>query len=136
MIVVDTSALVAILLGEPDAQSLSECLGKADRRLISAANYVELGTVLAGRGRADPLQVTRDLDQLLAVSGIETVAVTGELARAALAARIRYGKGFGAPAKLNFGDCFAYALARSHNAPLLFVGDDFPHTDIQPALVI
>lgn len=134
MLVVDTSALTAILLGEPQARALSECLAEAETRLMSAANYIELGTVLAGRGVVEAAQVSRDVDRILAVAGIEIVPVTADLARAALDARIRYGKGFKAPAGLNFGDCFAYALAKTHDAPLLFVGDDFTRTDIVPAL--
>lgn len=133
MLVVDTSALTAILLGEPEARALSECLAEAETRLMSAANYIELGTVLEGRGVVEPAEVSRDVDRILAVAGIEIVPVTADLARAALNARIRYGKGFKAPAGLNFGDCFAYALAKACDAPLLFVGDDFTKTDVLPA---
>jgi len=136
MLIVDTSALIAILLGETEASALSECISGADECLISAANYIEMGTVLAGRNIVDPDQVSRDVDHILDVADIQIAPITEELARSAQHARIRYGKGFKSPAGLNFGDCFAYALAKSHNAPLLFVGNDFSKTDIQPALIL
>jgi len=134
MLIVDTSALVAILLNEPTAQALAKRLAEAEARLLSAANYIELGAVLAGRGAVDPKKAVQGVDRILSAAAIEVAPVTEELAREALKARIRYGKGFGAAAGLNFGDCFAYALAKAHRAPLLFVGDDFARTDIEPAL--
>ncbi|MGF1456844.1 MAG: type II toxin-antitoxin system VapC family toxin [Alphaproteobacteria bacterium] len=135
MIIVDTSALVAILLGEPMAQALSDCLGAADARLISAANVLELGTVLAGRGTLggaspQPAHVVAGVDRLLIAAAIDIAPVTADLTREALRARFAYGRGFGTRTGLNFGDCFAYALAKTHKAPLLFVGDDFSHTDV------
>lgn len=134
MLIVDTSALVAILQGEPQAPALAERLAAAEARLLSAANYIELGAVLAGRGRVDPKKAAQGVDRILSAAAIDVAPVTEDLARAALTARIKYGKGFGAKKGLNFGDCFAYALAQSHGAPLLFVGDDFTRTDIEPAL--
>jgi ribonuclease VapC len=134
MIVVDSSAVVAILRAEPQAQDLAAALAAADRRLISAANYVELGTVLAGRRTANRAQTQADLDALLEQWEVEIAPVTEADARAALAARIALGQGMGHGGKLNFGDCFAYALAKAHDAPLLFVGDDFTATDVTPAL--
>lgn len=134
MLIVDTSALVAILLDEPLAPALAERLAKADARLLSAANYIGLGTVLAGRGAVDPNEAVQGVDRILSAAAIEIAPVTEDLAREALKARIKYGKGFGSKKGLNFGDCFAYALARSHGAPLLFVGDDFSRTDIENAL--
>jgi len=136
MLIVDTSAMIAILLGEPEASALSECISSADECLISAANYIELGTVLAGRSIVDPDQVSRDVDHILDVADIQIAPITEALARSALKARIRYDKEFKSPAGLNFGDCFAYALAKSHDAPLLFIGNDFSKTDIQPALIL
>ena len=133
MIVVDTSALAAVLLEEADAAAVRNLLGAADARTLSAANYLELGIVIAGRGLvAGPVQ--KAVDQFLAASDIGIAPVTEEHARAALRAHLKYGKGRGHRARLNFGDCFAYALAKSQDAPLLFVGDDFAHTDIKPAL--
>jgi ribonuclease VapC len=133
-VVIDTSALVAILRQERQAQALSDRLDRFSRRLFSAANYVELGTVLAGRGSAGRMSLIRDLDRVLVVAGIEVVPFTADLARLALAARIRFGKGFGAPARFNLGDCFSYALAKANDAPLLFVGEDFSRTDVDDAM--
>ena len=131
MIVVDSSAVVAMMLDEPDADALAIRLAAEPPggRLISAANYVEAGTVLAGRQR-EPLQGVSDLDAFLVDAGIAVAPVDEALARDALQARIRFGKGFGAAAGLNFGDCFAYALAKRLKAPLLYVGDDFGATDL------
>jgi ribonuclease VapC len=134
MIVVDSSAVVAILRAEPQAADLAAALAAADRRLISAANYVELGTVLAGRRTTNRAQTQADLDALLEQWEVEIAPVTEADARAALAARIALGQGMSHGGKLNFGDCFAYALAKAHGAPLLFVGDDFTATDVTPAL--
>jgi ribonuclease VapC len=134
MIVIDSSAIVAILKQEPEADALSGAMAAARSRVMSAVNYVELGTVLAGRRKSAREQTADDLDVLLGDMDVEVHGVTPELARAALRARIKYGKGFGLKKGLNFGDCFAYALARAENAPLLFVGDDFTRTDIESAL--
>lgn len=135
MIVVDTSAVVAILLGEASGPELAERLAQEPfgDRVMSAANYVEAGTVLAGR-HARPERAIEILDTFLASASLRLVAVNEPLAKLALNARIRFGKGFGTRAKLNYGDSFAYALAKSLDAPLLFVGDDFMATDISSAL--
>jgi ribonuclease VapC len=135
MLVIDSSAVVAMMLDECGADALAQRLAAEPRggRLMAAANYVEAGTVLAGR-RRDPQQGVADLDAFLEAFGITIAAIDEDLARAAVQARIRFGKGFGASAGLNFGDCFAYALAKKHNAPLLFIGDDFGATDVTPAL--
>lgn len=135
MIVIDSSAVIAIMLGEPTAAALSERILKEGQggRVMSTANYVEAGTVLAGRVD-NPDDAAGDLDAFLRMAGIELVPVDEEQARIALRARVIFGRGFGARAKLNFGDSFAYALARSFNAPLLFIGDDFSATDITSAL--
>ncbi|ATQ41735.1 type II toxin-antitoxin system VapC family toxin [Caulobacter mirabilis] len=135
MIVVDSSAVIAILFGETIGSALADRLEKElhGQRVISAANYVEVGAVMAGRVE-DPNEARSDLDQFLAVAGVEIAPLTAAQARLALEARVKFGRGFGSPAKLNFGDSFAYALAKSLNAPLLFVGDDFAATDITPAL--
>ena len=135
MLVIDSSAIVAMMLGEPSADALALRLAGEPhgQRTISAVNYVEAGTVLAGR-RGDPYQGVADLDAFLENFGIAIAALDEDLARTAMQARIRFGKGFGASAGLNFGDCFAYALAKSLDAPLLFIGDDFAATDITSAL--
>jgi ribonuclease VapC len=135
MIVIDSSAIVAMMLDEPGADALAQRLAAEPRggRMIAAVNYVEAGTVLAGR-RRDPYQGVADLDAFLENFGVTIAVIDKDLARAAMQARIRFGRGFGASAGLNFGDCFAYALAKMHDAPLLFIGDDFGATDIKPAL--
>ena len=128
--VVDTSALVAILLGEPDAEQFARALSAAPVRLISAVTRVELSFVIEGRkgetGRAD-------LDLLLRDGGFDIVSVTPQQATIAIDAFRRYGRGRHR-AGLNIGDCFSYALAVATDHPLLFKGDDFTHTDLQPAL--
>ncbi|MGH7025177.1 MAG: type II toxin-antitoxin system VapC family toxin [Caulobacteraceae bacterium] len=135
MIVVDSSAVVAMLLGETAAEACAARLAKEPResRIMSAANYVEAGTVLAGR-HADPARGVALLDELLGLAGIALAPVDEAQARLALQARVRFGQGFGAAAGLNFGDCFAYALAKLSGAPLLFLGGDFAATDIEAAL--
>lgn len=131
---VDSSAVVAILFGEPSAEALSGCLATDPDRIMSVASYLETGTVLADRRRADKDQAIADLDAFLDVAGITLVPVDERQARIALAARIRFGRGMGHGGLLNFGDAFSYALAVSHDAPLLFVGDDFGTTDVRIAL--
>lgn len=136
MIVIDSSAIVAILWREPSADILAariqaEPLG--DRRM-SVASYLEVGSVLAGRSTGDRLDAIADLDALLVSAGITLVPVDEAQARLALRARILHGRGMGHGGVLNFGDCFSYALAIHLNAPLLFVGDDFGSTDVQRAV--
>jgi ribonuclease VapC len=133
LIVVDSSAVLAILLREPPEQQLRARLA-ADAALISVANYVETGQVLAQREPAHATAVLADFHAFLDRSWITLAPIDEEQARVALDARIRYGRGFGHPAKLNYSDCFAYALAKARNLPLLYVGDDFTHTDIVSAL--
>lgn len=124
--VVDTSALAAILLREDDAPRFLEALGQPGSWAISAANRTELFLVAAARLRGDGIAHAR---QLLSRFRIQTQAVDEALADAAAEAFLRYGKGRH-PAALNFGDCFSYALARRHEAPLLFKGNDFGLTDV------
>lgn len=133
IVIVDASAVIAILFGEPSAPSLLARLGAYPERLMSVANYVETGTVLAGRRRADPAKAIVDLDGFLAEAGIALAPIDAAQARLALEARIRFGRGMGHGGALNFGDTFAYALAKSHAAPLLYMGDDFRNTDIASA---
>ncbi|MEQ1864855.1 MAG: type II toxin-antitoxin system VapC family toxin [Micropepsaceae bacterium] len=135
MIVVDSSAVVAMMLGETGAANLAARLAgePAGSRLMSVANYVEAGTVLAGRNR-NPAQGVADLDAFLADFEITLAPVDERIARTAMQARIRFGKGFGAAAGLNFGDCFAYALAKLLGAPLLYAGEDFRATDVASAV--
>lgn len=135
--ILDSSVLVAILLGEPDAPILGRALTNSERSAVSAATVLEAGIVAESRGGA---VMSLQLDALLAQSETEIVPFTAEHARLAREGWRRFGKG-NHPAALNLGDCFAYALARAFNAPLLFVGDDpgsgagacFGQTDIAGA---
>jgi len=136
VIVLDTSAVVAILLSESGFERLTKRMQREGRGalVMSAASYLEAGSVLAGRRKEQPLKAIDDLDGFLTEAGIELVPVDADQARVALRARIRYGRGFGAAAGLNLGDCFSYALARTKSAPLLYIGSDFDKTDIASAL--
>ena len=128
--IVDTSALIAILRDERDATPYAKAIANAAVRRISAANYVETAAVIdASR---DPI-ASRRFDDLLREARLVIEPVTEAQARIAREAYRDFGRGSGHPARLNFGDCFAYALARAKNEPLLFKGDDFTHTDIAPA---
>jgi ribonuclease VapC len=125
--IIDTSALIAILRDEPEAKHCAFVIeGNANRRL-SAANFVE--TALVIDGSRDPI-ASRRFDDLITEARIRVEPVTEAQARLAREAYRDFGKGSGHPAKLNFGDCFAYALAKTTGEPLLFKGDDFIHTDI------
>jgi ribonuclease VapC len=136
MIVLDSSAIVAIWKKEAPAEALMLRLSKEKQteRRISAATYLEAGAVLAGTMPLDPAAAIRRFDRWLAELFIEVVAVDEQQARIALEARVRFGRGFGSGAKLNFGDCFSYALAKTLKAPLLYVGNDFDKTDVRSAL--
>jgi ribonuclease VapC len=134
MIVVDSSAIIALFLGEPTAPVLAARLASDPNRVMSAATYLEVGTVMAGRSPTDRFKAIAFLDTFLAETGIELYPVDETQARIALDARIRYGRGMGHGGVLNVGDAFSYALAKSLGAPLLFVGDDFTRTDIESAL--
>ena len=128
MIVVDSSAFVAIRFAEPEADGFSRAIACADAVAMAAATYLECAIVAmrAPDGRAA-------LDAWIGARRISVVPINHALAQIAADAFARYGKGRH-PAGLNFGDCFAYALARSLNAPLLFKGDDFPRTDVMRAV--
>jgi ribonuclease VapC len=128
--IVDTSAIISLLKEEPDSAPLSDAMLDHQPHLrISAANYLEAAIVIDANGDA-PLSAR--LDEVIAFLGIEIEPVTGEHARIARAAYRLYGKG-NHPARLNFGDCFAYALAKSTGEPLLFKGGDFAQTDVARA---
>ena len=125
MIVLDTSAVIATLASEPEAQHFAEIIASDGEVVISAANFVECAMVASAR----PL-VRAALDPWLDANGVSIVPVTEALARGAVDAFERFGRGRHS-AGLNFGDCFAYALARSLDAPLLFKGNEFAKTDIR-----
>jgi len=126
--ILDSSALVAILRGEPDAAAFAAAIEGATQRRISGVNYVEAAVVIDCS--RDPA-ASRRFDDLLREAQILIEPVTREQARLAREAYRDFGKGSGHPARLNFGDCFAYALAKETGEPLLFKGDDFTHTDVQ-----
>ena len=128
MIVVDSSALIAILRREPEADNFLQIITDADGCLLSAVSFLETSMVLAGR--TGDMASWTELDALIARAGIQVVAQDAELAEAARAAFLVYGRGRH-PASLNLGDCASYALAKHHNLPLLFKGDDFPRTDLR-----
>lgn len=128
--IVDTSALVAIVRAEPDADRYAAALSSSPRNQMSAANYLEAAIVVDSV--RDPV-ASRRFDELLGAAGITLVAVTPEQAEVARTAYRDFGKGSGHPARLNLGDCFAYALAVTTAEPLLHKGDDFTHTDITSA---
>jgi ribonuclease VapC len=129
--VIDSSALLAILLDEPEAADFLHAVKRATARRISAASFLETGMVLR-RGNSGQMQ--KPFEELIASLRISIVSVTEQQARAALDAFGIYGKGQGHPAGLNFGDCFSYALAKVANEPLLYKGRDFSETDIPSAL--
>jgi len=127
--VIDTSAIVAILFDEPERREFDRLIAADGVRLLSAVTRVEAAFVIEGRtkevGRAR-------LERFLALAGLEIVPATAEQAELVVETFRRYGRGRHRAA-LNIGDCFAYALAMSTGEPLLFKGDDFAHTDIVPA---
>jgi ribonuclease VapC len=133
--IVDTSAMVAILDDEPDAAVFEQRLFAADAdgesAVMSAATYVELGIVLERR-RASAL--IRMAERLIRDWRIQIIPVTADQARIARQAYRDYGKGMGHPAELNYGDCFSYALAVERGEPLLFKGEDFSRTDVRAAV--
>jgi ribonuclease VapC len=130
-VIVETSALIAIVRREPERESFLAALDASPTNRISAASYVEAAIVVDAT--RDPV-LSRYLDELLGASEIAIEPVTERQARIAREAYRDYGRGSGHPAGLNFGDCFAYALARDVGEPLLFKGADFRHTDVRPAI--
>lgn len=132
--IVDTSALVAVIRSEPDGprylKAMADAVGRGETLTLSAANLLELYLVI-DRGRSDAL--SRVADAALTQFPLRIAPVTEDLALAAREANRRFGRGSGSAARLNFGDCFAYALARQTGEPLLFKGDDFAQTDIVSA---
>ena len=127
--IIDSSALIALAESEPDQETIAVAIIEADRRRISAATWLEACIVMDGRESP----ATARFETLLAELDLEIVPVTAEQAAQARLAYQRFGRG-NHPARLNYGDCFAYALAKASGEPLLFKGDDFSQTDIQPAL--
>ncbi|GAB3035888.1 type II toxin-antitoxin system VapC family toxin [Mycobacterium bourgelatii] len=128
--IVDTSAVIAILRAEDDASAYAAAIAAADTRRLSAASYLECGIVLDSQG--DPV-ISRSLDEFLEEGEFIVEPVTERQARLARLAYADFGKGSGHPAGLNFGDCLAYALAIDRREPLLWKGNEFGHTGVQTA---
>ncbi|MFF5113107.1 type II toxin-antitoxin system VapC family toxin [Streptosporangium sp. NPDC000509] len=125
--IIDSSAIIAVINGEPEAAHFAQVIAAAVGR-ISAVNYVEAAIVADNRGET----MRNAFDTLINEMGLIIEPVTPNQARIARRAYQTYGKGNHSKAKLNMGDCFAYALAKDFDQPLLFKGEDFPHTDITP----
>ena len=130
--IVDTSAVVAIIRGEPDASEFARALERVEvPPRMSAASFLETAIVIDGS--RDPI-LSRRLDEVMARSPRSASSRSPSVSRGSRVRPYRdFGKGSGHPAGLNFGDCFAYALAKDRGEPLLFKGTDFGHTDIVPA---
>ena len=129
--IVDSSAIVAILKQEPDWRIFAASLDASEEISLSAGTYLEISVVI---GRLNDPVMNRQIDELMEEFSILIEPFTEEQARIARQAYRDFGKGSGHRANLNFGDCFAYALARVKREPLLYKGDDFVHTDLRSAL--
>ena len=129
--IIDSSAVVAILAKEPGHEPYVSALQSRSDLRLSAGTYLEIGNVVE---RHPNRLLVRAFDQLLLAADVRIEAVTERQARIARAAYRDFGRGSGHPARLNFGDCFSYALAIELDEPLLFKGDDFSHTDVRSAL--
>jgi ribonuclease VapC len=129
--IIDTSAIVAILRDEPEAMSCAQAIAAAKSRRVSAVNYFEAAAVIDGS--RNPI-ASRRFDELIQEAALRIEPVTEVQARIAREAYRDFGKGSGHEAALNFGDCFAYALAKAMGEPILFTGNDFRHTDLESVL--
>ena len=129
--IIDTSALLAILRDEAEARACANAIAGTKIRRVSAVNYVEAAVVIDGS--RNPI-ASRRFDDLFRQAQLVVEPVTEAQARLAREAYRDFGKGSGHPARLNFGDCFAYALAKAAGEPILFKGDDFRHTDLSAVL--
>ena len=127
---VDASAIVAILTREAEADALADALESARSPITSPIAIFEAALGVCRKQHASVEEAEEDVRELLGVAGIRIVSLTEREAETALAAFSRYGKGRGHPARLNLGDCFAYAVAKNHRTALLFKGEDFDKTDI------
>lgn len=128
--IVDTSAIIAMLLGEPEADRILEAIATSPHPRMSAATYVECGIVVDRRARP---AARRRFDELIDVLGIAVVDLTRDQAELAREAHRTFGRGSGTSAGLNLGDCFTYALAAETGDPVIFVGADFAATDLEAA---
>ncbi len=130
MIAVDTSAILAMILDEPESDAFA-LIVSSNTCLISAATVVECHSVVVGRFGLGSHNV---VDLYITKNGINIVDFDKDQLEAAKKARLSFGRGTGHPAQLNYGDMFSYALAKTYNIPLLFKGNDFIHTDVIPAI--
>jgi ribonuclease VapC len=127
---VDASAIVAILTGEPEADALADALDGTRSPITSPVAIFEAALGICRKRHASVSEAKRDVMEFLTIAGVRMVAIGDAEADVALDAFERYGKGRGHPAQLNLGDCFAYAVAKTHDTSILFKGDDFSKTDI------
>ena len=134
MIVVDSSAIIAIFAKEPDADVYSQRIAADGHPIISVPSVLECSIVIRSARELSPAQSEEWLDEFLLSAGTTIENLGLDDLRLARAAHVRFGKGTGHPAQLNFGDCFSYALAKRLNLPLLYKGNDFAKTDIVAAL--
>lgn len=134
MMFVDASAIVAILTREPDGDALANAIEGAASPITSPVAVFEATLGVCRKRHASVAEAQEDVLDFLEIASVGTVPITSEEATSALDAFSRYGKGQGHPAQLNLGDCFAYAAAKTHQATLLFKGEDFGHTDIRSAI--
>jgi ribonuclease VapC len=130
---VDTSAIVAIITREPEADALADLLEAARAPITSPIAFFEAALGICRKRHTSVEEAEEDVREFLKVAGIELIPITAKEGETALAAFSRYGKGRGHPAQLNLGDCFAYAADKNHRRALLFKGDDFAKTDIRVA---
>ncbi len=126
--IVDSSAIMAILNEEPEAEACLAAIRATRQAKMSAATFLECALVVDGYGRVD---LSADLEPMVERLGITVVPVSVEQVRLGRVAHQRFGRGSGHPARLNLGDCFAYALAKDTGEPLLYKGDDFVYTDVR-----
>lgn len=130
-VIIDSSALLALIRKEPESANCFNALLLSPINRISAGTLLEASLVVDGMRNA---QATRELEEVVSGFDLSVEPVTLQQVSIAREAYRRFGKGSGHPARLNFGDCFAYALAKDFDEPLLFIGNDFVHTDVRPAL--
>jgi ribonuclease VapC len=131
---VDASAIVAILNQEPEADTYSDAIEKSSQAITSPIAVFEATLAICRIRHATIEEAAADVNELLTIASVRCVPITPDQTRTALDAFARYGKGRGHPAQLNLGDCFAYAVARDQDVPLLFKGNDFSQTDIESAV--
>lgn len=131
---IDTSAVIAILAGEPQAARLADAIAAAEVRATSGLVRLEACMRLASKLDVSPERAQDAFDAMLEEADIAVMSISDDIARVAVGAFATFGKGRGHPARLNLADCMSYACAKTRGLSLLFVGDDFTHTDLKSAL--